>query len=153
MNKYRHPKSSLFLMEIMINILFFAVLVTICLQLFFKAHNLSENTTTLHHAVTACTSIAEVYQSNYDAKEVISTIYPDSIALNSTILIYFDENYQPCAEASGIYRAVLDHSGSPNANITFYVQESGEVLYSLDVSSYLPRTLETLKGGFYEEKE
>jgi len=153
MNKYRHPKSSLFLMEIMINILFFAVLVTICLQLFFKAHNLSENTTSLHRAVTACTSIAEVYQSNHDGKEVIMTVYPDAIALNSTILIYFDENYRPCSEASCTYRAVLDHSGSSDTNITFYVQESGESLYSLEASSYMPRTLDALKGGFYDEKE
>ena len=137
----------------MINILFFAVLVTICLQLFFKAHTLSENTSSLHHAVTACTSIAEVYQSNHDGKEVITTIYPDAIALSNTILIYFDENYKPCNEASGIYRAVLDHSNSPDANITFYVQESGDILYSLAVSSYVPCTLETLKGGFYEEKK
>jgi len=140
-------------MEIMINILFFSVLVTICLQLFFKAHNLSENTTTLHRAVTACTSIAEVYQSDSDGKEVISTVYPDSIALNNTILIYFDENYRPCKEALGVYRAVVNHSNSPDANITFYVQESGEILYSLAVSSYMPCTLDTLKGGFYEKKE
>ena len=153
MNKYRHPKSSLFLMEIMINILFFAVLVTICLQLFFKAHNLSENTTALHRAVTACTSIAEVYQSNHDGQEVITTVFPDAIALNNTILVYFDENYQPCKEALGIYRAVLDHSNSPDAKITFYVQESGEILYSLAVSSYMPHTLDTLKGGLYEENE
>lgn len=153
MNKYRHPKSSLFLMEIMINILFFAVLVTICLQLFFKAHNLSEDTTALHRAVTACTSIAEVYQSNHDGNEVVMTIYPDAIALNSTILIYFDENYQPCKEADSFYRAVLDHSNPPDANITLYVQDGGEILYTLTVSSYTPRTLDTLKGGYSNEKE
>ena len=137
----------------MINILFFAVLVTICLQLFFKAHNLSDNTTSLHRAVTACSSIAEVYQSSYDGKEVITTIYTDAIALNNTILIYFDENYLPCKEALCTYRAVLDHTNSPDANITFYVQASGEILYSLEVSSYIPRTLDTLKGGLYEENE
>jgi len=153
MNKYRHPKSSLFLMEIMINILFFAVLVTICLQLFFKAHNLSNDTTTLHRAVTACTSVAEVYQSNNDGKEVIMTMYPHAIALNNTILIYFDENYLPCNEASGTYRAVLDHSNPPDACITFYSQDNGKVIYSLELSSYTPRTLEDLKGGLYEKEE
>ena len=153
MNKYRHPKSSLFLMEIMINILFFAVLVTICLQLFFKAHNLSEDTTNLHRAVTACTSIAEGYQSNHDGQEGVMTIYPEAIALNNTILIYFDETYQPCKEADSFYRAVLDHSNPPDANIALYVQDSGEVLYSLEVSSYMPRTLDALKGGFGDEKE
>lgn len=153
MNKYRHPKSSLFLMEIMINILFFAALVTICLQLFFKAHNLSENTSVLHRAVATCTSIAEVYQSNLDGNEIILTIYPDAIALNKTILIYFNEEYIPCNEAKCTYRAVLDHANSSNASITFYLQETGETLYSLSISSYTPSTLAELKGGnTYEEK-
>ena len=153
MNKYRHPKSSLFLMEIMINILFFAVLVTICLQLFFKAHNLSEDTSVMHRAVTTCTSIAEVYQSNHDGNEVVMTVYPDAIALNSTILIYFDDAYQPCSEAMSTYRAVLEHGNPPDANITFYAQDSGEVIYSLAVSSYTPRNLDALEGGNFDEKE
>jgi len=153
MNKYRHPKSSLFLMEIMINILFFAVLVTICLQLFFKAHNLSENTTALHRAVTTCTSIAEVYQSSHNGQDTILTIYPDAIALNTTILIYFDENYLPCAEQFCTYRAVLDHSNPPNTNIALYQKENGELLYSLEVSSYMSRTLEELEGGNSDEEK
>ena len=152
MNKYRHPKSSLFLMEIMINILFFAVLVTICLQLFFKAHNLSEDTSVLHQAITSCTSIAEVYQSNPNGKEVILTIYPDAIALNKTILIYFDENYIPCAESASSYRAVLEHNEETyTANIMFHSNNSTEAIYTLSVSSYTPETLETLEEGQKED--
>lgn len=148
MNKYRHPKSSLFLMEIMLNILFFAVLVTICLQLFFKAHNLSEDTSALHRAITTCTSIAEVYQSNPDGEEVILTIYPDAIALNKTILIYFDEEYMPCNEAGSSYRAVLEPKEIEHtATISLYSQESADAIYSLAVSSYTPQTLDELEGG------
>ncbi|MBQ8279794.1 MAG: hypothetical protein IJZ23_08160 [Roseburia sp.] len=148
MNKYRHPKSSLFLMEIMLNILFFAVLVTICLQLFFKAHNLSENTSALHRAITACTSIAEVYQSNPDGEEVVLTVYPDAIALNKTLLIYFDAEYKPCNAAASSYRAVLEHDDTLHtAIISFYSQEDDEAIYSLSVSSYSPQTLYELTGG------
>ena len=153
MNKYRHPKSSLFLMEIMINILFFAVLVTICLQLFFKAHQLSEDTSQIHHAVTACTSIAEVYQSNYNGREMIMTIYPDAIALNTTILIYFDEHYLPCKEADSSYRAVLDQGNLTDATITFYTQDSETIIYSLAVSAAVPRTLNALEGGSFDEEK
>ena len=32
MNQYRHSKSSLFLMEIILNILFFSILATFCVQ-------------------------------------------------------------------------------------------------------------------------
>ena len=153
MNKYRHPKSSLFLIEIMINILFFAVLVTICLQLFFKAHKLSKTTSSLHRAVTACTSIAEVYQSNLNGNEVLLTIYPDAIALNKTTLIYFDESYLPCNEAISTYRAVLEHITPTDANITLFRQDNGDILYSLKVSSYMPSTLSELEGGTDYEEE
>lgn len=36
MNQYRHSKSSLFLMEIILNILFFSILATFCVQIFSK---------------------------------------------------------------------------------------------------------------------
>ena len=60
MNQYRHSKSSLFLMEIILNILFFSILATFCVQIFFKGYQLSKSTEKLHQAVTACTSIAEI---------------------------------------------------------------------------------------------
>ena len=147
MNKYRHPKSSLFLMEIMINILFFAVLVTICLQLFFKAHTLSENTSVLHRAVTTCTSIAEVYQSSTDGEEIILSVYPNTLFLEDTILIYFDKNFIPCQKTSGAYRAMIEKVAENSAMISFFATDNMEVLYSIEVSSYTPLTLQELMGG------
>ncbi|MBR3770619.1 MAG: hypothetical protein IKL06_08815 [Lachnospiraceae bacterium] len=152
MNKYRHPKSSLFFMEIMIHILFFVILVTVCLQLFFKAHNLSETASALPRAVTTCSSIAEVYQSNLNGSEIILTIFPDAIALNNATLIYFDKEYYPCKETDCTYRAVLEHVSSSDANITLYHQGSGEILYAMTVSSYVPSTLADLKGGSRHEE-
>ena len=148
MNKYRHSKSSLFLLEIMLNILFFAVLVTICLQLFFKAHNLSTDTSALHRAVTTCTSIAEVYQSNPDGEEMILNIYPDAIILNNTIIIYFDYTFTPCAEFESSYRAILSNNAKEQAlEISFFRQEETDAIYHLSVSSYSPKTLDELAGG------
>ena len=118
MNKYRHPKSSLFLMEIMVNILFFAVLVTICLQLFFKAHTLSENTSVLHRAVTTCTSIAEVYQSSTDGEEIILSVFPNALFLEDIILIYFDKSFIPCQKTSGAYRATIEKVAENSAMIS-----------------------------------
>lgn len=148
MKKYRHSKTSLFLLELMLNILFFAVLVTICLQLFFKAHNLSTDTTALHRAVTACTSIAEVYQSNPDGEEMLLNIYPEAIVLNDTIVIYFDYIFTPCSEFESTYRAVLsEDADSRSLQILFFNQEYSEIIYELEVSSYSPKTLNELSGG------
>lgn len=148
MNKYRPIKSSIFLLEIMLNILFFAILTTICIQLFFKAHILSKNTFLLDHAVAACTSIAEVYQSDPNGKEIIMTLYPDAIELNKTILFYFDENHLPCTETNSTYRAVLEYDEIRHtAKISFYPKDGTSLIYSLDVSSYMPKTLREQIGG------
>lgn len=147
MKKYRHSKSSLFLIEIMLNLLFFAVLVTICLQLFFKAHNLSKDTTVLHRAVTACTSIAEVYQSNLGEEDMLLTIFPEAVFLTDTILIYFDSDFAPCSEFDSTYRAVLTTNADDTLSIRFLRKESSDAIYQLSVSSYSPRSLEYLMGG------
>ena len=148
MNKYRPIKSSIFLLEIMLNILFFAILTTICIQLFFKARILSKNALLLDHAIAACSSIAEVYQSKEDGKEMLLTLYPDAIALNKTILFYFDENYLPCTEINSSYRAVLEYDEIQHtAKISFYPKDSHTSIYSLCASSYMPKTLGEEKGG------
>lgn len=148
MKQYRHSKSGLFLIEIMLNILFFSVLVTICLQLFFKAHNLSTDTAVLHRAVTACSSIAEVYQSTPDGEEMILNIYPESIILNNTIIIYFDHTFDSCAEFESRYRVILSEDTSAHTlHISFCRKDEADPIYQLSVSSYLPKTLDELTGG------
>lgn len=147
MKKYRHSKSSLFLLEIMLNLLFFAVLVTICLQLFYKAHNLSKDTTVLHRAVTACTSIAEVYQSNLGKEDMLLTIFPEALFLSDAILIYFDSDFTPCSEFESTYRAILSNRPDDTLVIKFLRKESSDSIYELSVSSYSPRSLEYMLGG------
>ena len=148
MKKYRHSKSSLFLLEIMLNILFFTVLVTICLQLFFKAHHLSTDTAILHKTATTCNSIAEVYQSAGNGEEMILNIYPKSIILNNTIILYFDRNFTACAEFESAYRAVLSKDANTQLlHISFLRKDETEAIYQLDVSSYLSKTLGELAGG------
>ncbi len=149
MNKYNHSKASLFLMELMLNILFFSVLVTICLQLFFKAHNLSESTTILHRAVTTSSSIAEIYQNNYYGKESILHIYPDAIELNQNIIIYFDDEFVSCPKEEGSYRAkiTIGDDALRTAVIEFSKVDNDEIIYSLTVSAYEPQTLSSVSGG------
>ena len=100
MNQYRHSKSSLFLMEIILNILFFSILATFCVQIFFKGYQLSKSTEKLHQAVTACTSIAEICQSTDSPEETLSSIYPESMSLNETILIYYNKDFLACGKVT-----------------------------------------------------
>lgn len=149
MKTYRHSKASLFLMEIMLNILFFSILVTICLQLFMKAHSLSDSTTILHRAVSTCTSIAEVYQSSDDGKESILQIYPETTDQGNNMIIYFDEMFAACSKEEGCYYAsiTLNADSLDTAEILFFERENDEEIYSLSVSGYQPQTLSSIVGG------
>lgn len=149
MKNYRHSKASLFLMEIMLNILFFSILATICLQLFVKAHHLSDSTTVLHRAVSTCTSIAEVYQSSSNGKESILHIYPEATEQGEMITIYFDEKFNSCSKEESSYHALItiDSDALRTAEITFSEMENEEKIYSISVSGYQPQTLSCIIGG------
>ena len=73
----------------------FSILATFCVQIFFKGYQLSKSTEKLHQAVTACTSIAEICQSTDSPEETLSSIYPESMSLDATILIYYDRDFLP----------------------------------------------------------
>lgn len=148
MNKYRPVKSSIFLLEIILNIIFFAITATICVQLFFKAHMLSNHAQLLHNAVSSCSSIAEIYQSGRNGKELVLSLYPNAIELNSTILFYFDKNYTPCNEIDSTYRAILEYEKQKStAKISFFSKGSTEEIYSFTFSSYVPQTPNERKEG------
>ena len=146
MNQYRHSKSSLFLMEIILNILFFSILATFCVQIFFKGYQLSKSTEKLHQAVTACTSIAEICQSTDSPEETLSSIYPESTSLNETILIYYN------GKQNSVYRATVDFLPDQLAtiHITFLDTSTAETLYELSASCYQPISLSTTGGMQYE---
>lgn len=161
MNRYRHAKSSLFLMEIMLNIFFFIIIAVFCLQLFRKANQLSEYTTELHQSVTVCTSIAEVCQSSPDIVSAALAAYPYATGLEHTILIYFDSSFLPCEESLSIYRASVslsesssdfrEASDSSAREITFSRIRDAKELYTLTFSSYKALTPASLiRGEQYE---
>ena len=152
MNQYRHSKSSLFLMEIILNILFFSILATFCVQIFFKGYQLSKSTEKLHQAVTACTSIAEICQSTDSPEETLSSIYPESTSLNETILIYYNKDFLACGKQIAVYRATVDFLPDQLAtiHITFLDTSTAETLYELSASCYQPISLSTTGGMQYE---
>ena len=128
MNQYRHSKSSLFLMEIILNILFFSILATFCVQ------------------------IAEICQSTDSPEETLSSIYPESMSLNETILIYYNKDFLACGKQNAVYRATVDFLPDQLAtiHITFLDTSTAETLYELSASCYQPISLSTTGGMQYE---
>ena len=149
MNRQTHAKSGLFLMEIMFNILFFSVLVTFCLQMFFRAHSLSEETSALHCAVTTCSSLAEIYQSSKNGKETLTQDFPEFSFADNTLEIYFNDEFRNCPKEKATYFAeiVFLMDDRKTAEISFYRLSDSDKIYSLPVSGYCPQTVNTLSGG------
>jgi hypothetical protein len=71
-------KSSLFLMEILLTILFFSIAGAVCLQLYVKAHLVDENTTEINHADEWAQNLAETYYGCRADTENIEAVYHDS---------------------------------------------------------------------------
>ena len=152
MNRYRHSKSSLFLMEIMLNMLFFSILVAFCLQIFVKAHRISEDTSTLHRAVTICSSVAEICQSTENAVELLSVLYPDAAIRGQDITIYFDRTFSPCCEYDAVYQAcvTLADDALQASEILFLKTDTTDTIYTLSFCTYTPASLSELGGRLHE---
>lgn len=142
MKRYERSKSSMFLFEILINILLFSVLCVCSLQFFIHSYQLTEKTTILHHAVTACNNIAAVYQANQGFTEGIMETYPYALIENEQIYIYFDKNYQECDSRNICYYVIIDKTDSdiPGIHISFY-KNGEDMTYSIDAYSYKPNTI------------
>lgn len=57
----KHSKSSLFLMELIIALLFFSLASTVCIRLFVNAHSLSAQTVDQNYAVNYAQNMAEAF--------------------------------------------------------------------------------------------
>lgn len=73
-------KSALFLMELIIVIFFFALTSAVCLQVFVKAHSVSENTKDLNEAILWADNAAEIFFEHGNDTETIkgmlSEVFP-----------------------------------------------------------------------------
>ena len=140
----RHSKSHLFLMELIIAILFFALSSTVCIQLFIKSYTLNKNTVNQNQAVIHAQNLAESYLacngSVVEIANVLSSFHPE-LAQN-TIAIYFDSDWQVCDKANALYTAqLLTHNASEDGLISANIQifdKNNSTIYELNISHHIP---------------
>lgn len=71
-------KSRLFFMEFLIVLFFFLIVSTICLRLFAKAHQITQNANALAHAQSAAASVAEVLSDGRGTVEEVVAYFPEA---------------------------------------------------------------------------
>jgi len=121
-----HNKSSLFLMEMIVAILFFSVAAAVCVQLFVKSHLLNDESQQKAQAATAASAIAEAYRAD---------MLDDYYDISQDNDIWFDSNWDECDKADARFCASLTLSGDQTMTIKITDQDNkdNEVL-SLDVT-------------------
>ena len=95
-------RSSLFLMETVIVIFFFAITCVICIRIFVRSYILSETSSELTKSSLWADNMSQVfYSSGGDLDQILDTFCEYSVALaqegtyEGTLLICFDKDWQP----------------------------------------------------------
>lgn len=153
MKKYGHSSSSLFLLEIILNILLFSVLLTTSLQIIMKAHTLTQKTSELHRAVTLCTNVANCFESGDGSLKSIREIYTSASTLGERVMIYFDNDFFECPKETATYAIEVSYSSDADlipARITgasITCTKETETIYSIEAYYYAPLSPQAKIGG------
>ena len=160
MRQPERNKSSLFLMELVINLLLFCILCGCGLMFFIKSTNLTRSTTDLHQAVRITTSIASAFEAGDGTLNSLQSVHPACFYTNKDVtdanavdtnameanmpeaILYYNEDFKPCSETHSYYKVTIDLTEGTvhKATIVFY-NEKGEAIYSIDAFHYAPYTL------------
>lgn len=147
----RHSRSSLFLMEMILAILFFSLASAVCIQLFAKSHTLSKLTINQNHALIQTQNLAEGFLAAEGDLEEISSLFPlsDFDEKSNSITLYFDDNWSPVETENAAFQAVLteyplvqDGLISADISVTECKQDK-TLLYSLQVKQHIPERSES----------
>lgn len=113
----RHSKSSLFLMELIIALLFFSVSSTVCIRLFVKAHSLSAQTVDQNYAVNYAQNMAEAFMGCDGNLQVMQTILSGSqLSEDGDYLVQVQNGYRIQLSRSG----TTDPGDMVSADISVY---------------------------------
>lgn len=145
----QHSKANLYLMELMIAILFFAISSTVCIQLFVKAHLLNEETFIRNQAVLVVQNTAEYFLASAGNKEMTLSYYDDYKAQNNDASVFFDDTFTPCKEEQAMYEEQMSFSSDSDysyVTLNLYDLKNRESHYTLSLKK-------NLTGGLTIEKE
>lgn len=136
-------KASLFLMELIIAILIFSLSSALCVQLFAKAHLLSNKTKDLNHAISLCESVAEVYYGvNGDIEQIQKILDPNQLSSYSDhqIIFYYNNNFELCTNSQFSYQLSFSTRREDLlelADINMTKTSSDEKIYGLSLERFL----------------
>lgn len=143
----RRSKSSLFLIELIIVILFFSLASTVCVQLFVKSHLLDKKTKHTNLGVKVCQNYAEIFSGvNGDAEAFYDIVANDIHArtANGCIICYSEKGVVVHSDSTEERQSTFECRISftevdriVTATISFLSTGDDEEIYSLTVKKYV----------------
>lgn len=131
MKYQRHNNtSSLFLLELILAVLFFSVASALCIQIFTKAHLMSQDARDLNFAVNEVSSMAEQM--------------PDDSLQDAAA--YYDSSYASCEKADAVYVLTVHYEPENTllkAHISMDTIADNRNIYTLDVTKHRQRRAES----------
>lgn len=138
MSRQPAKRSSLFLMELIIAILFFSLASTVCVRIFVKSHTLEEESIQLNHAISAATSVAEIFRNQENPFEILEKQYPDGIKNNNYYQFFYDEDWSLCDKNEALYTVTADFMKDGSfESADIQVISSEQCIYDLSVKKYV----------------
>ena len=138
MNIHRTSKSGLFLMELILTILFFAITSAVCVNLFANAHLTSVAGKDLNKAVVEVQTAAEMVKHTKGDVERLTELL-GAVRQDHGITVFYNQDWQPIAENEQP-RYQLKIVSSPGTDGMLYTDvemHKGEtLLYRIQVGSY-----------------
>ena len=151
MQKHRTGSSGLFLMELLLSILMFAIASAICLQIFARAHSLSQEAAALDFGTNLCVSAAEVLSAceSSDETEDLLTGHISGLTVSDdgSLAAYYDKELTLLSDdgSQAAYRLQIipddSEADTVAADIRFddLTGETPSEIYSLSARHYVRR--------------
>lgn len=155
MKYQRHNNiSSLFLLELILAVLFFSVASALCIQIFTKAHLMSQDARDLNFAVNEVSSMAEQISAGTlhsdtaasfdDTASDPSTQMPDDSLQDAAA--YYDSGYASCEKADAVYVLTVHYEPEDTllkAHISMDTIADNRNIYALNVTKHRQRRAES----------
>ena len=104
MGSRSNARSSLFLIELIIAILFFSLGAAVCVQAFVKAHTVTGEARDLSFASSTVSSAANVLRYSDGSVEQFAAYFPGAVQdADGAIFVCYCEDFAPCVEEDAAY--------------------------------------------------
>ena len=136
MQTANNTRSSLFLIELIIDILFFSLGSAVCIQAVVKAHSDRMDARALSFASSTVSSAASVVKYTDGELDSVQAYFPGAfLDSDSAIAVCYDGDFTPCAPEDAAYILRIETASqeeTETAHIWMDGQE-GQLLYELDL--------------------